>query len=182
MSTRNICVSIDEKVAVEIEKLTNRAVEEVTVELLQGFLSDKRRRQIPMIELGVSWPLDWYKMMLSVWGENKIPVNVRKILRDFIMKDQNRQGFFPSGVPKLRNRKQIRVVNRKLTQRPDGQSFIAHLVIPKDWNDFMLEVYPNKRSTYVKLAVYSHLCTLPWPRGASPSIPQGMLKFRNERF
>ena len=180
MAKRTITVSIDEGVAKEIETLTNLTIEEVTVNLLNGYTSDGRRRSIPMIELGVSWPLDWYKMMLRVWGENKIPTNVRKILRDFMMKDPNRQGFFPSGIPNLRNRKQIQIASRPPAKRPDRQASIGHLVIPQDWNDYMSESYPNKRSTYVKLAVYGELCKWPWPTGSSPSIPQGLLKFRKD--
>lgn len=182
MKKRTITVSIDEGVAEEIETLTNLTIEQVTVNLLEGFTSDRRRRNIPMVMLGVSWPLDWYKMMLKVWGENKLPTNVRKVLRDFIMKDPNRGGYFPSGLPKLRDRKQNQVANRPLSKRPDGQTFVGHLLIPQDWNDYMADRYPSKRSTYVKLAVYGELCKLPWPHGSSPSIPQGMMKFRGDNF
>lgn len=182
MDMRKIQIAIEESVAAEIETLTKRSVEDIAVELLHGFVEDGRRRQIPMISLGISWPLDWYAMMLKTWGENKIASNTRRVLREFMMKDTNRKGWKPSPIPQLRNRLQIKVAQREVKPRPDRQTFISKVVLPEDWANWLEETYPSKRSTYVKLAIYSEIVTWPWPRSTSPSMPQGLQKFQDDNF
>lgn len=182
MDMRKVQLSIEESIATEIEMLTKRTVDEVAVELLNGFVEDGRRRQIPMISLAISWPLDWYGMMLKKWGENKIASNTRQILRDFMMNDPNRKGWKPSPLPQLRNRQQIKVERRDVKARPDRQTFISKVVMPEDWANWLEATYPGKRSTYVKLAVYSEIVSWPWPRGTSPNMPQGLQKFEDTNF
>lgn len=181
MPQRLIRLSVEESIAIRIEDLTKRPLREVAQELIDGFLEDRRRRQSSMVELGVSWPLDWYAQMLKVWGENKVADNVRQVLYDFMMKDSKRGKWMPSPVPELRDREQV-LVSRTVKPRPDRKTFISKILIPEDWSVWLEEHYPGKRSTYVKLAIYHTIVSWPWSRGKSPSIPNGMLKFEGEYF
>lgn len=178
MPKRTVSVSLDADIVDKIESLTKVPIEQVALELLNGFLVDGRRRQIPMVTLGISWPVDWYKAMLAQWGENKIAQNVRLILRKAIMKDPNRGDFVPVSNPELRDRQQKRVTSRKIRVRPDGQTFTGEIVIPEDWSDWLELHYPKKRSTYVKYFIFQEIQT--WPKKTAFSIPQGMLKFESD--
>lgn len=180
MPNRTVSVSISEGLAEFIETTTQKSIEDVTLELLSQFAEDGRRRKIPLVELAISWPLDWYTAMLREWGENHIGANVRRVLYEALLRHPAKGKWTPT-LPDFTEREQRIVKNRKPRCRADGQSFIAQTLIPLDWKEFLQEQYGDRKSTFVKAIMMSEIAKFPSVR-KSPSLPKGLGKFMTEKM
>lgn len=183
MPNRIVSVSISEGIADFIETTTQKTIEAVTEELLLQFVEDGRRRKVPLVELAISWPLDWYTAMLAEWGENHIGANVRRVLYAQLKRHESLDERILTNPKDLEmaDRERKLVKNRKPRRRVDGQSFIAQTLIPLDWKDFLQEQYGERKSTYVKAVMLPVIAAFPSMR-KDPSSPKGLLKFMSEKM
>ncbi len=184
MPNRIVSVSISEGIADFIETTTQKTIETVTEELLLQFVEDGRRRKVPLVELAISWPLDWYSAMSAVWGENQIGANVRRVLYDGLMREESSKKRNLTPIESMENaeREPTLVKSRKPRKRVDGQTFIAQTLIPHDWKVFLEELHPGRKSTYMKALMWPVVTRFKKFMKKEPSDPKGLRKFMEEKM
>ena len=171
---RIVTIHIAESVAKRIEELTDKPIEDVTLELVNGFLKDKRRTLENFKSLGVAWPTDWYQRALLLWGERHIADRVRLLVYESLRSDHKLK---LSPIPDFRQYAAVHV-DREVSPNPGRQSTIQTTLIPQDWYDRLLEKYGDGNvSTFVKSLIYTALESESGPKDEPLSIPPRLSKY-----
>ncbi len=72
---RTVTLTLPESICARIEQLEKQPIETVLQELITSYLQDKRRTGIETVEIGVSWPPDWYEQMLRRCTDGTVSVD-----------------------------------------------------------------------------------------------------------
>lgn len=164
-------VVIPDHVAVRLFKVTRIEVPELARRLLMEYFEDDRRTKIPIHQVSIRFPADWWELILKTWGENNIGSKIRGILYPKINTDKSR----PLTAPPEWKEKQVKKVSRKVKPLEDQTSVIKHVILPLDWFERLQEIHGENISTYLKVLIYSSLSGVQW--FDKLSIPARMRKY-----
>jgi len=150
-------VVIPDHVASRLLKVTRCELPELARRLLMDYFEDDRRTKIPIHQVSIRFPTDWWELILKTWGENNIGNKIRGILYPKINTDKTR----PLTAPPEWKEKQTKKVSRKVKPLADETSVIKHVILPLDWFERLQEIHGENISTYLKVLIFSSLSGVP---------------------
>lgn len=164
---RNVSVDVDETIVRQIEKRSRRKVEVIVKDFLVSWITDDRHTLFEAKQVGVAWPVDWYREMIRRWGVGGIAAKVREILFKDLSTAKN-------PLPEPPSPRDLDIVRRDRVVSPsteDRATFVSHVILPQSYVDRLKEMYgDNKVSTGMK----AHVWMAMKKEGVELVIPKGL--------